>query len=134
MSIRVSHLKGGFGGGGVGLGTATRFALSPPSWGSLSSVPFLTKVPSHTKTVRQYLGTQAGCRVPPGWLLQDRVYPWSWGTAESAASSQGLPPGQGSSGSRRTRTSKVSSLVSLQRRTVTDHHIKTPDSRQTKRL
>lgn len=75
-------------------------------------------VPSYTKKAGLYLGIQQGCRVPPGWPLPDRICPWSWGTVESAAASQGLPQGQGSSGSRRTRMSRVSNLVSLKGKPV----------------
>lgn len=43
---------------------------------------------------------------------------WNWGTAENAAASQGPPQGQDSSGSRRTRESMLSNLVSLEGKTV----------------
>lgn len=42
---------------------------------------------------------------------------WNRGTSENAAASQGFPQGQGSSGSRRTRMSRVSNLVPLKGKT-----------------
>lgn len=115
----VNRMLGGFFfQGDFGLRISPQVCFVPPSWESdrvkesFSFAPFPTQVP------QAYLGTQGSCRAPPGWSPPGRMCPWSWGTAENAAANQGHPQGQGSFGSRRTRTSRVSNLVSLAGKTV----------------
>lgn len=98
----------------------------PPSWESDQVKETFSFAPFPTQVHQPYLGMQGRCRAPPGWSLLGRMCPWSWGTAENAAANQGHSQGQGSFGSRRTRTSRVSNLVSLEGKMVQAYCIEAP--------
>ena len=113
------HLLLGFLGLRLGAGrifwTIARLAPAPPEGSFSSAAPHPTRGPqTHQGQKGPHLGTQRGCRAPPGWPLLGRTCPQGWGRARNGCASLGPLQGRGSSGSRRTGNPRVSSPTPLQ--------------------
>lgn len=74
----------------------------------------LTPPEGHPPQRVPYLGTQRGCRAPPGWPLLGRMCPRGRGRAGNGCAGLGPLQGLSSSGSRWTREPRVSSPAHLQ--------------------
>lgn len=105
--------RGGYDWGpGRSFWTTARFASTLPKVFFSSSMPHPTQGPPPQKV--PYLGTQGGCRAPPGWPLLCKTCPRGRGRAGNGCAGLGPLQGRGSSGSRQTREPRVSSRAPLQ--------------------